>query len=494
MAICTLTRWTQPDIRAKNMSTARTIARSSILLLIGQIVSLGVAAVYGIAIARYLGVTGFGLLSTAIAFTGVFVPFTSLGLTTLATREVARDKSLASKYLSNLIIIEIALASGTFCLIALAAYVLRYPQETIILIYILALDVVCTGFTNVFQSQFQAFERMEYLSIGTILNSVVAFVVVIWGITAGLSVVWFAFAYFVSSLAVTIYSVTAYSKNFSLPYIEIDLKFWKRILPEALPFALTGLFITIYFYIDSVLLSVMKGAEAVGWYNAPYRLIMVLVLIPAIISTAVFPAMSRFHGTAKDTFRLIYKRYFKYMAIVAVPIGIGTTLLAGQIITLIFGVAYGNSAIALQILIWATVFIFLEAAFLRLFETSNRQMIVTKITAVGVIENVTLDLLLIPRFSYVGTSIATAATEFTVLLLCVFVSSRITYPLSKKDVAGLVKIGAASLLMGLVIVYLGNLNLLSVFPAVLLYFAMLYLSRVVDNEDIAMFRSILRRG
>ena len=177
--------------------------------------------------------------------------------------------------------------------------------------------------------------------------------------------------------------------------------------------------------------------------------------------------MSRFHGTAKDTFRLIYKRYFKYMAIVAVPIGIGTTLLAGQIITLIFGVAYGNSAIALQILIWATVFIFLEAAFLRLFETSNRQMIVTKITAVGVIENVTLDLLLIPRFSYVGTSIATAATEFTVLLLCVFVSSRITYPLSKKDVAGLVKIGAASLLMGLVIVYLGNLNLLSVFPAVI---------------------------
>jgi O-antigen/teichoic acid export membrane protein len=121
-------------------------------------------------------------------------------------------------------------------------------------------------------------------------------------------------------------------------------------------------------------------------------------------------------------------------------------------------------------------------------------MIVTKITAVGLIENVTLDLILIPRLSYVGPSIATAATELTVLLLCVFASSRITYPLSKKDLAGLVKIGAASLLMGLFIVYPGNLNLLSVLPAVLLYFTMLYLLRVVDNEDIAMFRSILRRG
>jgi len=464
-------------------------------LLIGQIVSLGLAAVFGIAMARYLGVTGFGLLSTAIAFTGVFIPFTSLGLSTLATREVARDQSLASRYLGNLIIIEIALASGTFCLIALAAYILRYPQETIILIYILALSVVCDGaFTGIFYSLFQAFERMEYQAIGVILNAVATFVIVIWGITAGLSVVWFALAYFVSSLAVTIYCVTVYGTKFSLPHIEVDFKFWEAIFPEALPFALTGLFTTIYFYIDSVLLSVMKGAEAVGLYNAPYRLIMILVFIPTVVSTAVFPAMSRFHGTANDAFRLIYKRYFKYMAIVGIPIGVGTTLLASPIITLIFGVAYGNSAIALQILIWATVFIFLTAAFLRLFESSNRQIIVTKITAVGMVENVALDLLLIPRFSYVGTSIATAVTELTVLLLGIFVSSRITYPLSRKDIASLVKIGAASLLMGLFIVYAGNLNLLSVFPAVLLYFAILYLLGVVDKEDIALVRSIVRRG
>jgi len=476
------------------MSTARTIARSSTLLLIGQIVSLGLAAVYGIAIARYLGVTGYGLLSTAIAFTGVFTPLTSLGLTTLATREVARDKSLAGKYLGNMITIEVALAIGTFCLIALAAYVLRYPQETITLIYILALSLVCAGFTGVFLSLFQAFERMEYQSIGVVLNSVATFVIVIWGITDGFGVVWFAFAYFVSGLAVTIYSVTAYSRNFSLPHIEIDLKFWNRIFREALPFALSGLFVAIYFYIDSVLLSLMKGAEAVGLYNAPYRLIVVLLFIPAMINTAIFPAMSRLHGTANDSFRLIYKSYFKYMAIVSVPIGIGTTLLAGQIITLIFGVAYGNSAIALQILIWAAVFIFLSAAFMRLFETSNRQMIVTKITAIGLVENVALDVLLIPRLSYVGPSIATAATELTVLLLGVFVSSRITYALSKKDVTNLVKIGAASLLMGLFIVYLGNLNLLSVFPAVLLYFAMLYLFRAIDNEDIALVRNIVRGG
>ena len=51
--------------------------------------------------ARYLGAEGFGILSFALAFTGIFGVFTNLGLSTLTVREVARDKSLASKYLGN---------------------------------------------------------------------------------------------------------------------------------------------------------------------------------------------------------------------------------------------------------------------------------------------------------------------------------------------------------------------------------------------------------
>jgi len=48
--------------------------------------------------ARYLGAAGFGILSFALAFTGIFGVFSDLGLSTLTIREVARDKSLASKY------------------------------------------------------------------------------------------------------------------------------------------------------------------------------------------------------------------------------------------------------------------------------------------------------------------------------------------------------------------------------------------------------------
>ncbi|MGZ4882054.1 MAG: hypothetical protein ACXV7G_13545 [Halobacteriota archaeon] len=55
------------------------------------------------------------------------------------------------------------------------------------------------------------------------------------------------------------------------------------------------------------------------------------------------------------------------------------------------------------------------------------------------IENVTLDILLIPRFRYVGASGATTATELTALLLSVAASARLAYAPSKKDVWSLIK-------------------------------------------------------
>lgn len=110
----------------------------------------------------------------------------------------------------------------------------------------------------------------------------------------------------------------------------------------------------------------MKINEVVGWYNAAYRLIMILLFIPSIINITIFPVMSRFYVSSKDSLRFAYETYFRYMVMIGIPIGFGTTLLADRIILLIFGAEYENSIIALQILVWSSVFIFLSSAFARL--------------------------------------------------------------------------------------------------------------------------------
>jgi len=70
-------------------------------------------------ITSYLGDVDFGKYSFAFAFTGLFIGLSDLGLSIVTTREVARDKSQAEKYLGNIAILKFILSIFVIFLILL---------------------------------------------------------------------------------------------------------------------------------------------------------------------------------------------------------------------------------------------------------------------------------------------------------------------------------------------------------------------------------------
>lgn len=475
------------------MSSVKKIAKNTVVLMVSQIVSYILAFFYMIYIARYLGAAGFGILSFALAFTGIFSIFADMGLNTLTVREIARNKSLTGKYFSNVLSMKIILSILTFGLIAVVINLLGYPQETIIVVYFVALSVILTAISGIFNSIFQAHEKMEYQSIGQIINSVLMFAGVFIAIYYKLSVSGFAFIFFISSAISLLYIFVVYIWKFSLSKIEIDLDFWRPTIKEALPFGLTGISGMVYTYIDSVMLSLIQGDEVVGWYNAAYRLILVLLFIPNVINLAVFPKMSQYYDSSKSSLNLIYERYFKYMIILGIPIGAEITILANKIVLLIFGTEYLPSIIALQILIWTIVFTFAGAAFVQLLQSINKQLIITKISGICVIINIILNIILIPKFSYIGASIATLITEIILVGYVIFASYRLGYGIEYKIViSDLFKVLLATLIMSTFIWYFESLNLfLLIIISILLYFTSLYIVKGIDEIDVGLFKQIM---
>ncbi|MBT9139115.1 MAG: Lipopolysaccharide biosynthesis protein WzxC [Syntrophomonadaceae bacterium] len=483
------------------MSTVQRIAKNTTVLLVAQIASYFLAFFYMMHTARYLGAAGFGILSFALAFTGIFGVFGDLGLGPLTVREVARDKSLTSKYLANVSLMKIILVTITFGLIALTINLMGYPEETIKVVYLLGLSIIFTAFTQMFYSIFQAFERMEYQGIGQMLNAALMLGGVILAIKLGFSIIGFASLYAIASIITLVYSFIVMRLEFSNPAVasatrvmELDWRFWKPTIKKALPFGLTGVFVMIYYYIDSVMLSLMKGDEVVGWYNAAYRLILIPLLIPIAFNSALFPVMSRFFISSKAALQFTYQRYFKYMVLLSIPIGIGATLLADRLILLIFGGEFAPSIIALQILIWSSVFIFMSSPFGRLLESLNKQIVVTKIVGICAVLNVILNLIFIPKYSYVAASATTVATEFTSLALCFIWSRKIGYTIAGEKLVGIFsRVLGASAVMGVFIVLFQDLTLLALIPsAALLYFMVLYIIRGIDKEDIALLEGAVR--
>ena len=115
----------------------RRVARNTSFLTISQIINYGEGFVYVILLARYLGPQGLGVWNFAVALIAVVSILANFGLTTITTREVARDTSKASKYAANLIPIGLLFALLTTSLIVVFVNALGYSQQTIYVVYIL---------------------------------------------------------------------------------------------------------------------------------------------------------------------------------------------------------------------------------------------------------------------------------------------------------------------------------------------------------------------
>ena len=382
----------------------------------------------------------------------------------------------------------------TFGLVALVSNLAGYSTEQLNVIYVITISTILGSFTGTFYSIFQAFEKMEYQSSATIISNGIMLALTLAAIYLGLSVVGFAGIYVVVGICGFLYIFFIYIKKYSLPKPEIDIDFWKSTLKKSLPFAITGVFVTLYFWIDSFMLSIMIGNEAVGIYNAAYRLIFVLLFIPTLFFTALFPVMSRHFESAKELLKLEYEKSYKYLLIVGIFIFIYGLVFANEIITFIYGQKFSLAIVVLQILICVIPIIFLTSLFGNIMNAINKQRLVTIIAALNALFNVALNLVLIPKYSFVGASVATVLTEFLGFTLFFYYISKYYFRISLTEyIFKPVLIG----IITTIIVYFIKTQInwiIAGILGVLIYIVLLYNLRIVDEEDLELLKQILHTG
>jgi O-antigen/teichoic acid export membrane protein len=477
------------------MSQVRRIARNTLVIVLGNATAYAFGFFFTMYVARYLGAEGYGVLSFAIGFTAMFGILTDMGLQTLMSRQVARDKTVAQKYVANVGTLKILLNSLTFGLIALVVSFLDYPSETTHIVYLVALSVVFNSFSHMFNGVFRGHERMEYIALGQVMAAAINLGGALFVIHYGHGAIGIAAVYAASTLAVLAFSLTISTFLFVKPRLELDRAFLKKAMGEAWPFALTSFLFSAYYWTDTVVISFMKGDEAVGWYNAAYRLLSVLAFIPMAYFTVIFPVMSRLHISSQELLRFTYERSMKYMLILGLPIGVGTTLLTDRIIAQIFGADFSSSVLVLRILVWSVVLQFASGVVMQLFDSTNRQRTTTLLIGVTVLFNLILDLILTPIYSLYGTAAATLGNAALLFVLGYVLSSRFGYGLSPRILLGtMLRAMLASAAMAFFVIYFQSLSMYILIPVgALIYITVICLVRGFDKEDLELLRQIIRR-
>ncbi len=431
------------------MSVVKRVAKNTIVLLVAQIVTLVSGYLFLMYTAQYLGPKNFGILSFALAFASIFGLISDMGLSQLITREIARDYSITERYIGNIVLIKVLLSCITLSIILLVAYFLTGNQKSVV--FLIGISILIENLNKMFYSIFQAFEKLEFQSIGQIIYCIALLAGALIAIYFNSDVVVFALLYVIANFITLVYSSLIATWKFVTPRIKYEFMLWRNLLKESIPFAITGISISVFLWIDTLMLSFMKGDEVVGWYNAAYKLVLVLRFIPFVLTYSIFPLMSKYSLTSKDYLMISFEKMLKLLVFIALPLGFGTLFVADKIILEVYGVAYSNSIIILQILIWSSVLVFIRIPYERLMESVNRQALVTKMFMIGAAFNVIVNLFLIPVFSYIGAAFATLMTDLMLLILLVIYSKKLGYGMLNKQYIYIAKIILSCITMGLVL-------------------------------------------
>lgn len=476
------------------MSMVRKVAKNTGLLVVASLFTSIMAFIWTLFTANYLGVESFGILSGAIALTSMFSILADLGLSVYTIREVAREPNKTGKYFATVSTIKLILSILTFILLICIAFIKNYNWISFQVLIYIALYTIITSFTSLCNAIFQAHERMEFQTIGNVINSALLLLAIIISIyILGGDVVLISIGYMLTSIFTLIYSLIMVITKFDKPLYDFDLNFYKDTFKFALPFGITAIFTTIYFWIDSVMLSFMQGDVSVGLYNAPYKLLFVLTSVYSVYMTSIFPMMSRFFIDSQDALKFTYHRSIKYLLIIGIPIAVGGTILAKEIILFVYSPQYLGSVPALQILMWSVVFMYVNGLTSNLLNSSNKQLTVTKITSIGAIFNILINLIIIPIWSFIGASISTVLTECLIFIVFTIYISKTKFHLEKRLIITVLKLLFASFVM-VIILHFIKLNIIAtVLIGAIIYGILILLIKVLDEKDLQMIKELVNK-
>lgn len=470
------------------MSSAKTIAKNAGFLFSTEVLDKIISFVLIVVITRYLGDAGFGKYSFAFAFISLFTIISNLGLPTYIFREISKDRSKAKELLNNAMAIMLFIMLLIFSFAIIITKFWPKAWEIVTAIILVQIYTLFDVFNQNLRMVFNAYEKNQYKLYTLTAERVLSllFGIIILSLGYGLNGLLIALiaAKIVSSF---IHYMVMYKKFFVVS-LSIDKEIWSSLIKNSIPFWLTWVFQRIYQKIDTIMLTAIKNYQVTGWYNAAATLTSALTFIPAIIINATFPAMSKFHQTNQDSLKMLYKKSFYYALAIGAPISIGIMMLSQRIILFIYKSAFIESGIVLQILSWSLFFVFLSQVIGFFLNSINKQHLFSISTGICALANVVVNFILIPRFSYIGASIATVITQFINFCVLYYFTFKNGYPLNLIKMS--YKPVIAGVAMAIVISVLRSLPIIMIIPiSAASYLLILFLIKGIGKDEINLIKS-----
>jgi O-antigen/teichoic acid export membrane protein len=479
--------------------------------MLGQVSSTILTAVSLVLVARFLGSTSFGQITIAMIPISLASIFTNPGVNSALTKYLAQYRAenkrgdlkifMTSGLLINLtaslaLVVVINLSSGY-----LASTVFNQP-EIRLLIQVASFNLIAQTFVNTTKSIFIGFERMEFVSlvvvVQSLLKSILAPLLVYFGMGALGAVLGNTSAHIISGLiGITIF-VAVFLRKRTNQESQISHRAAMRVLltygfPLYLSILISGAISQVY----NFLMAVNIDAFYIGNYSAAAAFTVLITFFIIPISTVLFPLFSKLDPNNIRRLGVVYQNSVKYAALISVPISSALILLADPIVRIVYGESFPLTAQYLQLMCLNYLFIGIGGSCSSKFlngQGKTRTIFIGNIIRLLVV--IPTGFYLIPRFGIPGLIITTLVTARSGLLYFLSaIKKNFGFSIDWKNSGKIYLSSLIPLILSYFVLQMASLNEWQTIILGGLSFGILYLSsilflRVLEKQDIQNLRRI----
>ncbi len=409
------------------MKQSQRIVKNAVLGIAASVIGGLVYLATVLIIARQVSVVEFGKYSFVLAFAMFFQLVADAGLPRMMIREIAKNPETVSHLLGASAALIWVISGVIILIVAAIVPFLHYGVDVKIAALIMSFAALATFHSAGYSAVLRAFEDNELNYLGFIVQKILLLAFILIAIYFKTGLIGFVAAHLLSNVLLwNIYHLVV-AKFYTRCKLVVDLPLWRSLLVSALPMGGGVMLRQLALQLDILILTWMTNMATVGLFSGPYRLSMALRIIPQTLSLPLYPLYSRTAHLSPDRFADVYRQSLKFFLLVSIPFAAFFVAWGQPILLLALGQKFLPALPAMQLLGLGLVPFFLSTLFQYLFAALDEQKKFLLSTLVGSTLRIVLLVILIPRYGFVGPSIAFVCAETVIVGIWIYQLSQLGY-------------------------------------------------------------------
>ena len=462
-----------------------------------QLFTWMIATVVSIVVPRFVGPGDLGDLRLAASLWAMAATVAALGTSQYVQLSVARSAADGLRLVGPVLVLRTVGFVACAGLLAVYLTTMTPSRQFVVIMVILGVATLVNIWAEALGSFFIGLERVSVPALtgaGSRLVNLGGVVTVLLLGSGVVGVVGVGLATSALALVFLWWNLSRISRSRA----PVDVASLRRLAQDSATFMAAGVALVVYQQIDLVVISWVADREDLGWYGAADTLFGSLLFPATVVVAVTFPTLGRLHLSDPAALQRLVSRTFCLLALVGVPVGLGTMLVARDFAPMLYGEDFRETGVVLAVLGPVLIVTFGTILFGSVALATGRGRLWVGVLLGAAALTVPLDMLLVPwaesRWDNgaLGGAIAYVVTEGLQLAICVAVVA--PYLRSTATVRRLARTAASGGVMFLAVWPLRTAPMvLQIIVGVTVYGVAVLVFRALGEDERALLRQLRRR-